>query len=73
MRRLSFMCRSNFGLQQGDFSLDIVSLSAAPAHSSNSSWFRRVVETLSGWWNRIVDAVLALFGPSSRDGAVRLE
>lgn len=67
------MCRSNFGQQQGDFSLDIVSLSAAPAHSTSSNWFRTVCQTVSGWWSRLVGAVLSLFGRESRDGAVRLE
>ncbi|BGP28176.1 NADH:ubiquinone oxidoreductase intermediate-associated protein 30 [Rhodotorula toruloides] len=69
---LSFMCRSNFGQQQGDFTLDIVSLSAAPAHSTGNTWFRSVAETVSGWWIRLVGAVLGLFGRESRDGSVRL-
>ncbi|GAA5879618.1 hypothetical protein JCM8547_003549 [Rhodosporidiobolus lusitaniae] len=49
---LSFMCRSNFGDQAGDFSLDIVSLAEAPKEGKldkAKSWVLLALQLLRQW------------------------
>lgn len=66
--RLSFMCRSNFDSQSGDFELDLCSLGAlrrASTVDQESRW-ARLVKVVFGW-----TAVFTLAW-WRRDGAVRL-
>ncbi|GAA5878663.1 hypothetical protein JCM3774_000443 [Rhodotorula dairenensis] len=77
---LSFMCRSNFGEQAGEFSFDVVSLAIAPASHGRSfggfglAWFRHLFQIVtmrlaSAW------AFVASIFPGRRGGgggAVRL-
>ncbi|GAA6009488.1 hypothetical protein JCM10207_003800 [Rhodosporidiobolus poonsookiae] len=63
---LSFMCRSNFGNQAGDFALDIVSLAEAPRDGRLRQWLALVLQLMHAW----KEWLARLLG--RRDGAVRL-
>lgn len=67
------MCRSNFGAQHGDYTLDIVSLVAVrepfPSHQGSSA----PVQSWIGWFFSLVaNAWISLCNKLSGDGAVRL-
>ncbi|ORY57403.1 complex I intermediate-associated protein 30-domain-containing protein [Leucosporidium creatinivorum] len=73
IEELSFMCRSNFGAQHGDFSLDIVSLAAVrepfPSHQGSSApsqtWFGWLLSLITNAWSSLCSKLRG-------DGALRL-
>lgn len=53
LRRLSFMCRSSFGQQAGEFELEIVSLAEAGKETKRvEGWVERFVRALREWRER---------------------
>ncbi|GAA5915578.1 hypothetical protein JCM8208_002437 [Rhodotorula glutinis] len=74
---LSFMARSHFGDQAGDFALEVVSLSAAAAHASGSrrssgaGWLGGLWAAVRAAWASWTATVRALWS-GERDGALRL-
>jgi hypothetical protein len=60
MSRLSFMCRSSFGQQAGEFELEIVSLAEAGREGAlqrASGWVERLVALMRGWREWVMSLV----------------
>ncbi|GAA5856631.1 hypothetical protein JCM9279_006012 [Rhodotorula babjevae] len=70
---LSFMARSHFGDQAGDFALEVVSLSAAagPSRNTRGGWLGALWEAVRAAWMSWTASVRAWWS-GERDGALRL-
>lgn len=64
-RRLSFMCRSDFGAQEGDFELVVCEVAVEEMESNKRGWWRRLVDAVRGW-------TASVSGWWRGDGAMRL-
>lgn len=53
--RLSFMCRSDFGAQEGDFELVVCEMAEEEKEGKggNRGWWRSLVEVVRGWMGSV--------------------